>query len=305
MTNIFRAPFIFDLFDGEGTAAAPAAAEAGTPAEAPKGGKTNPMANIVYGKQPETTGAAAPAQQETTDTETLRKEYRELMNGKFRDIHTEETQRMINRRFADDTAMRQRMEQMQKTIDIVAQRYGVEDGNLEKVTNALLNDSRALEEGAESAGMTVEQFKEFERLKRKNKALQAQQQNEIERQMQEEKVQTWYKEALALKEKFPQFDLPTELQDRDFVSALNKGVPMEQFYKAKYFDLFMGETAQSAAARAQKATVDNIRAKGQRPVENGANTGSAFTVKDDVSKLTKKDRAEIARRVARGESIKF
>ena len=301
-TSVFFKPFILNLYEGEGAgAAAPAAAEgaAGTPA-APKGGKDS-TANVVYGKQD-----AAPAKPETsTDTETLRKEYRELMQGKFRDIYTEETQRMINRRFADDSAMRQRMEQMQKSLDIVAQRYGIEDGNLDSVYNALVNDKDALEKGAYEAGMSVEQFKEFQRLQLENKALQAQQRNVIERDMQERRAQGWFREAMALKERYPQFDLPTELQDREFVAGLQKGVPMEQLFKAKYFDRFVGEAAQNAAAQAQKATVDNIRAKGRRPSENGATSGSAFTVKDDVSKLTKKDRAEIARRVVRGESIRF
>ena len=298
--SIYTKPLIFNLFEGEGAAAAPAAAEAGTPAEAAKGSK-NPMANIVYGKQT----AAKAAEEAAPDTEALRKEYRELMNGKFKDVHTEETQRMINRRFADDSAMRQRMEQMQKAIDIVAQRYGVEDGDLQKITSALENDDRAIREQADEAGMTVDQFKEFQRLQRENKAFQAQQKNEIERQMQEQRAREWYRQAVDLQQKFPEFDLKTELQDRNFVSALNNGVPMEMIYKTKYFDKYVDESAQSAAASAQKATVDNIRAKGQRPAENGAAAGSPFTVKDDVSKLTKKDRAEIARRVARGESIQF
>ena len=62
---------------------------------------------------------------------------------------------------------------------------------------------------------------------------------------------------------------------------------------------------QSAARAAEKQVVDTIRAKGARPAENGTAAQSAFTVKDDVSKLTREDRAEIARRAARGDSISF
>ena len=52
-------------------------------------------------------------------------------------------------------------------------------------------------------------------------------------------------------------------------------------------------------------TVDGIRAKGARPQENGTTSQGAFIVKDDVSKLSKRDRAEIIRRAARGEHIEF
>lgn len=55
----------------------------------------------------------------------------------------------------------------------------------------------------------------------------------------------------------------------------------------------------------EQAVIQNIRAKGTRPTENGISSQSAFTIKDDVSKLTKADRAAIAKRVARGEIIEF
>jgi len=53
----------------------------------------------------------------------------------------------------------------------------------------------------------------------------------------------------------------------------------------------------------EKAVVDNIRARGSRPSENGTSSQSAFIVKDDVSKLSKEDRRNIAKRVMMGEKI--
>ena len=63
--------------------------------------------------------------------------------------------------------------------------------------------------------------------------------------------------------------------------------------------------AQNTARKTEKQVVDGIRAKGSRPAENGTSSQSAFTVKDDPHKWTKQDRAEVARRVARGETIKL
>ena len=54
----------------------------------------------------------------------------------------------------------------------------------------------------------------------------------------------------------------------------------------------------------QKLT-NKIIAQGQRPTENGISSQSATVVKSDVSQLTKADRDEIRRRVARGEKISF
>jgi len=63
--------------------------------------------------------------------------------------------------------------------------------------------------------------------------------------------------------------------------------------------------AQTTAKRTEKQVVDGIRAKGARPQENGTSSQSAFTVKDDPSKWSRKDREEVIRRVARGETIKL
>ena len=48
-----------------------------------------------------------------------------------------------------------------------------------------------------------------------------------------------------------------------------------------------------------------MRSVKSRPVENGSNDLSAAILKSDVSKLTPEQRAEIAKRVARGENITF
>ena len=71
------------------------------------------------------------------------------------------------------------------------------------------------------------------------------------------------------------------------------------------FQLFLNGQAVNIAAQAQKQVVDNIRSRGSRPAENGTVSRSGFTYKSDVSKLSKEDRAEIARRAARGETITF
>ena len=98
------------------------------------------------------------------------------------------------------------------------------------------------------------------------------------------------------------FDLKTEIDGNpDFLALLQRGVSVEQAYKVLHMNDFLSK----ATAQAEKAVTDNIRARGARPPENGAATKSAVVVKDDVSKLTPADRAEIARRAAMGETITF
>ena len=49
----------------------------------------------------------------------------------------------------------------------------------------------------------------------------------------------------------------------------------------------------------------NLKAKQSRPAENGTSSKTAVIVKNDVSKLTRAERAEVARRAMLGEHIEF
>ncbi len=309
---MFKAMNLF-LFDGEG---APAAAE-GTAAAAEtsaKGAKKGAYDNVVFGKQAgegEITNATEPASDvssepvQTTSNalEDKRKAFRDLVNGEYKDIYTEETQRLINRRFGEQQQLNERLQSQQSVIDMLMQRYGVDD--IGKLTTALENDNAYWSEAAEDAGMTVEQYKQFQKLQRENAALQAEQHTRQEQERTRAQAEQWYREAQDVKAKFPKFDLGTELQNQQFVNMLRAGTPVEHAYKVMHFDELMGNAVQVTAANTEKAVADNVRARGARPSENGTNAQSAFTVKDDPSKLSRKDFEEIARRVARGERITF
>ena len=306
------------LFDGEGAGAA-APGDGSTAAQAaavPGKGKTgDKYANVRFGRQGDgatATGTVTNAQEPPRDAggeenaevqvtsntlEERRKAFRELVSGEFKDIYTEETQRMMNRRFSQTQRMEARLNDQQGVIDLLMQRYHIDDGDLGKLTAALDSDDAYWSEAAEEAGMTVEQYKQFQQLQRENEAL--------HRDQEGRQAQQWFQEAQEVARKFKGFDFAQELQNPQFTAMLRAGTPVEHAYKVMHFDELMGNAMQVTAAHTEKAVADNVRARGTRPAENGASTQSAFTVKDDPSKLTRADFEEIARRVARGEIISF
>ena len=302
--------FLFDE-GGAPAAAESTAAAAETPAKSAKKGAYD---NVVFGKQtgegeitnatePASDVSSKPAQTTSNALEDKRKAFRDLVNGEYKDIYTEETQRLINRRFGEQQQLNERLQSQQSVIDMLMQRYNVND--LGKLQTALENDDAYWSEAAEESGMTVEQYKQFQKLQRENAALQAEQHNRQEQERTRQQAEQWYREAQDVKAKFPKFDLGAELQNQQFVNMLRAGTPVEHAYKVMHFDELMGNAVQVTAANTEKAVADNVRARGARPSENGTNAQSAFTVKDDPSKLSRKDFEEIARRVARGERITF
>lgn len=301
------------LFDGavggEGAGAGAAAADAGGTATGAQGNAANrgKEQTVRYGKQAAGTPEAeqtkeAPKKAEPTPEER-RKAFRALVSGEYRDIYTEETQRIIDKRFKETGALQERLNAQQGLLDTLAQRYGVEAGNLPALSEALDSDNAYWESKAEQMGMSVEQAKEFEKLRRNNAMFQRQQASQRQQQKVEAQAQQWYKESQEVKKNFPKFNLSEELKDREFLALLKAGTPMEHAYKVRHFDELMQDAMATTAAETEKRVADHVRSRGNRPPENGAAAQSGFVVKDDVTKLSKKDRAEIARRAARGERI--
>lgn len=302
-------PMILDLFEGEGAApaaAAPAQGEAnGAPASTRQA--KGEYANVLFGKQPD----AQPAEAEKNSTvqttsgalDEKKAQWRQMVEGDFKELFGQDVQRIIDRRFKETKNLQTQVESYQPVIDLLTQRYGESD--MAKLAEKINNDTAYWQEAAEEAGMSVDQYKEMQRLQRENKALQEAQRRAASENAAQQQLQKWYAEAEALKEKFPGFDLEAEAGDQRFVSMLKSGVPMEHAYKVLHMDDMMMDAMSVTAARTEQRVTENIRARGARPAEAGITAQGAYTVKDDVSKLTKKDRAEIAKRASRGEKITF
>lgn len=326
MNNFNLLNIRLDLFDGGAAAAAAGGDGAGASATGDaqassgstrRGKNSGEYSNVVFGKQDAqpagagTEGAPAAGEkkaevQTTSNTlEERRKQYRAMIEGEYKDLYAEDTQRIINRRFKEAKLNEETLQKQKPLIDILAERYNITDGDVDKLIAAVDEDERYLSEEAEAAGMTNEAYREFRNNKRRLAALeQAQTQNQ-QREAAERQMQQWYTEGEEVKAAYPGFDLSIEAQNPRFVSMLKAGVPVMHAYKVMHMDEIMTDAMQTAAKRSEQAVVNNIKARGSRPAENGLSSQSAFTVKDDVSKLSKKDRAEIARRVARGEKVTF
>lgn len=323
-----------NLFDGGAGAAgagAGAAASAGTgtgtqgettASSAPtRRGKSGEKQTVLYGKQPGPGGGPAGQGQQApppaagegqkdpeviTTSSTLeerRKAYRDMVNGEYKDIYTEDTQRIINRRFQETQNLEQQLGRYQPVIDMLMQRYKIGDGDMAKLTAAIENDDAYWSEAAEEAGLSVEQYKQFQKLQRENAQLLQAQRQARNQQAAQQQLQKWYTEAEQLKELYPSFDLAAESRNQEFLSMLRAGIPVQHAYEVIHMDEIKAGVAKMTAKAAEKQVVDGIRAKGARPQEAGASSQSAFIVKDDVSKFTRKDRAEIARRAQMGEHI--
>ena len=315
---------VLNLFEGEGGGASGASAAGTGEGTASQGDntisantqrKSGAYANVLFGKQEaaeepaQTEAAAQNTQTETVVTsdalEAKQKAFDDLIKGEYKDIYTQRTQEMINRRFKETKGLQDQVSKSQPVIDMLMSKYKVENNDLDALTKAIENDDAYWSEAADEAGMSVSQYKEFQKLQRENKELMEEQRQREGEARANAQVQAWYQQGEALKQTFPNFNLETESQNPEFIRLLQSGLPVEHAYKVIHMDEIVTDAMRTTAAAAEKRVVQNVRAKGSRPPENGTIAQSAFTIKDDVSKLTKEDRAEAVRRARMGESIVF
>jgi len=244
---------------------------------------------------------AAGGEVETTSStlEERSRAFDNLIKGEYKDEYNKRTQKLIDRRFKQTKELESKVNANQPIMDLLAQRYGVESP--EDIMSALESDNAYWQDAADDAGMTVEQYKEFQRLKRENDRFHQEQESKIAQQQIDTQAQKWFMESQALIEKYPNFNLEAELEDQQFVSMLQAGVPMEHAFEVIHLD----EIKQQNQLMAERAVTENIRAKGNRPLENGVSSQGATQIKTNVSNLSKKERAEIAKKAERGEYITF
>ncbi len=266
------------------------------------------------GKNAENTGANAENKADAPKSrEERRRAYDEFIRGEGREFYTEDTQKLVSSRHKDFKAMAEKMSKLQPFMEALSDKYNLESDDLEGLMKAIQGDRDFFVEAAAEAGMDdPETYRQFREAQRKAKTLEAVQKARINAAEQarrqsfvQQKMQAWSDEAKAVKAKYPSFDFKADSGNPQFMSMLRAGVGVEAAYRAMHHDEIVAGQVAVAKSQTEKSVVDNIRAKGTRPVENGTSSASTFTYKSDVSKLSKADRAEIARRVARGERIEF
>ena len=279
--------------------------------------------NVVFGKQEDapaageaTDGPAAgdkgegnakePGVRTTSNTlEERKKAFDALIDGEYKDVFTEKTQQIINRRFKETKDLEDSLNAQKPILDMLLQRYGIGDGDMAKLQQAIEEDTGYWEQAAEEAGLTVEQYKAMQKLERENAEFRAMQKRQAGQQQAQQQIARWYQEAEAVKQMYPSFDLRTEAANQHFQGLLKAGVSVQQAYELVHMDEIKAAAAKSAAEAAGEQMAARIKEKASRPRENGTSKQSAVIVKNDVSSLTRADRAEIERRVLKGEKIRF
>lgn len=272
-----------------------------------KGVKSNPLANVKYGIQAEENAQITDVQEKEAAVPPVDRnaEFEKLIKGEYKDLYDARMQDTIRSRLKGTKETVDKYNALTPTLELLAQKYGVDVNNIEALNKAIQDDDSYFEEEALEKGLTVKQLKEIKALKMENEELRRQ---DAERKNQENRDRTyarWMEQAKQAQQFYPSFNISEEAKNPQFLSLLNAGIDVKTAFEVIHKDEMIPAAMQYTAKTVEEKIVNSIRANGTRPVENGMSSQSAATVKRDVSQLTKADRLEVERRVRNGEKISF
>ena len=269
------------------------------PAAGVQKGVKNPLADVKYGIQEETAPAAEVA------TPDRKAKFEELIKGEYKEEYDARVQDTIQKRLKGHKDNETKLNALAPILEQMASKYGVDANDIEALAKAVDEDDSYYEQEAMDKGMTVKQLKEIKKMERENAALKAQME-EAQRQENGKKLYSqWMAQADETKKVYPSFDLQAEMQNSKFVDLLRSNIDVRTAYEVTHKDEIIAGAMQFTAKTVEQKVANKIAANGARPIENGMSSQSSSLVKSDVSQLSKADRAEIIRRVQRGEKIKF
>lgn len=290
--------------EGGGTGAvsgAESGVSAGVPSLQSKTG-SNPLADVKYGIQE---SPNAGGQEPDVAAPTREQQFEALIKGEYKDLYDQRVSDTVQRRLKNTKETADRYNAVAPLLEMLGQKYGVDYSDAEGLRKAIEDDDSFYEEEALEKGITVDQLKQIRKMERENAELRRQMQEQNVRENADRIYAGWMDQANALKTVYPTFDLASELQNQSFADLLRNGIDVRTAYEVIHKDEIITAAMQFTAQQVAQKTTNNIIANGARPAENGASPQSPAVVKSDVSQLTKADRQEIARRVARGERISF
>ena len=286
---------------GEGTGVTAQAA-----AVQSKGVKSNPLANVVYGKQKESAPVAEVQKEEAPKEEPavdLDAEFEELIKGKYKDQYGKRVQNTVQQRLKGTKETEDRLNAMNPLMDLLSARYGVKADDTEGLIKALESDDAFFEQAAQDHNMDTKDYRKMLQLQSENTRLKNQQEQQFRQEQMDKQYAAWEQQAEDARKLYPNLDLNVESQNPQFRQLLMAGIDVGTAYLALHRDDVLAGAMQHTAKTVEQKLSNKIAAGNARPAENGASGQSAAVIKTDPSKWTKADREEVRRRAARGERI--
>ena len=211
--------------------------------------------------------------------------FESLIKGEYKDLYDKRVQETIQKRLKGSAGIVQKYRELSPALELLGRRYGVDATDPEALRRAIQEDAPASGDEEESKAPEQTETLRQERARRQ--------------------LSDWLRQAEVTKSRYPSFDLQQEARDPRFRSLLRSGVPLQTAFEVLHQQEILPAAMAYSARRAEERMADSVIAGQLRPAEGAMGGQSPVLSKRDVKCLTRAERDEIDRRVARGEKIRF
>lgn len=228
-------------------------------------------------------------------------EFEALIKGKYKEQFSHMVQKIISKRLKEVKKLKETTGKNERIISMLMKKFNIEDNDtdkLERMIDSDMTDSNTINEKNATNKRVAEVVR---RLMEENSYLKRNHEAQIQSIQMRGRVELWKAQAQEAKKAYPEFDFEKELENPEFCRLLKVGVSVKNAYEVINIDTILDSNSKDA----ERKVVDSIRTKGKRPVENGSDASGGVLLSGNVSKLSKKQRAELAKRAAKGEKISF
>ncbi|MDR1116721.1 MAG: hypothetical protein LBL09_00535 [Oscillospiraceae bacterium] len=241
---------------------------------------------------------AGSEQRDSSGTEDRRSEFERLIQGEYKEYFDERVQKLINKRFKRSKLTEQQLTAQTPVVELLLRRYGIDENDADAV-NRLYSQ---LEKDGNSADLEQNGYRKAQS-EVISKLFNGDGKTSGVKPYVESALKSWLAQAGELAAEYPGFELARELKKPAFGALIRSGHTLKSAYEAMHLGEIRGRYESAAAERAEKRVLEALRRRGARPAENGVLGQSGVTLKNDVTKLSRKEREQIAKRAAKGESV--
>lgn len=236
--------------------------------------------------------------------------FEDLIKGKYKKDFETKVKDVISKRLKNSREAEDRLSKMNGMLEVLGSRYGIDTSDInsidyDRLASQIEEDNSYYEEEALEKGLDVETLKQMKKMERENNRLR---QMMAEKTRQEKTMQEWQNivaKSAEVKERYPEFDLEAEMENPTFAKLVANGISPMNAYQSLHYDEIQERIIQQAAINTTEKISNAVQSNLNRPAENGISPSPASETKLDPRNLTKQQREDIRRRVARGEKISF
>lgn len=230
-------------------------------------------------------------------------EFERLIKGEYKDLYDSRVADTVKSRLKGTKDTVAKYEASVPMLNMLADKYGVEQGDIKALSKAIEEDDSFYEEEALERGLTVKELKDIKRMERENSELKRQMRDAEIQKRADELYSSWMRDSEALKSVYPSFNLDAELENPRFVDLLKSNIDVRTAYEVLHKDEIIPAAMQFTAQEVERKIANKIAANGARPNENGMSSQSSAIIGGAVSQLSREARLDLIERARRGERI--